>query len=310
MLTSKIESHTEFIKTLCKSRNVLTSSLEQLNEIDPDNSEFSNNVIEMNKLAEMIYSYCNEYLEFNTSYDEFIEKIKNQDDIDKVIDYLQEISKYKIPKNLFEYVLIALCRIMTYEKILDLRMNFINSIDEKEKKNKDNTSNNKENGINNEKKNKENEIIIDNKENLDNNENIIDITEIKNIKEENKKNENDENKYLLYKKEYELNKLKLEKCEKDLINKEKSYNKINNDRQENISNIKKMNDDLLLMTKYRTKLLNKINKNEKDIMNRQKEYLQSIDNLNEEIISCKEKIVKKNLKLSENTKKYEDKINE
>ena len=310
MLTSKIESHTEFIKTLCKSRNVLTSSLEQLNEIDPDNSEFSNNVIEMNKLAEMIYSYCNEYLEFNTSYDEFIEKIKNQDDIDKVIDYLQEISKYKIPKNLFEYVLIALCRIMTYEKILDLRMNFINSIDEKEKKNKENKRNNKENGINNEKNNKENEIIIDNKENLDNNENIIDITEIKNIKEENKKNENDENKYLLYKKEYELNKLKLEKCEKDLINKEKSYNKINNDRQENISNIKKMNDDLLLMTKYRTKLLNKINKNEKDIMNRQKEYLQSIDNLNEEIISCKEKIVKKNLKLSENTKKYEDKINE
>ena len=310
MLTSKIESHTEFIKTLCKSRNVLTSSLEQLNEIDPDNSEFSNNVIEMNKLAEMIYSYCNEYLEFNTSYDEFIEKIKNQDDIDKVIDYLQEISKYKIPKNLFEYVLIALCRIMTYEKILDLRMNFINSIDEKEKKNKENKSNNKENGINNEKNNKENEIIIDNKENLDNNENIIDITEIKNIKEENKKNENDENKYLLYKKEYELNKVKLEKCEKDLINKEKSYNKINNDRQENISNIKKMNDDLLLMTKYRTKLLNKINKNEKDIMNRQKEYLQSIDNLNEEIISCKEKIVKKNLKLSENTKKYEDKINE
>ena len=310
MLTSKIESHTEFIKTLCKSRNVLTSSLEQLNEIDPDNSEFSNNVIEMNKLAEMIYSYCNEYLEFNTSYDEFIEKIKNQDDIDKVIDYLQEISKYKIPKNLFEYVLIALCRIMTYEKILDLRMNFINSIDEKEKKNKENKRNNKENGINNEKNNKENEIIIDNKENLDNNENIIDITEIKNIKEENKKNENDENKYLLYKKEYELNKVKLEKCEKDLINKEKSYNKINNDRQENISNIKKMNDDLLLMTKYRTKLLNKINKNEKDIMNRQKEYLQSIDNLNEEIISCKEKIVKKNLKLSENTKKYEDKINE
>ena len=31
---------------------------------------------------------------------------------------------------------------------------------------------------------------------------------------------------------------------------------------------------------------------------------------NEEIILCKEKIVKKNLKLSENSKKYEDKINE
>jgi chromosome segregation ATPase len=144
MLTSKIESHSEFIKTLCKTRNALTSSLEKLNEIDPDNSEFSNNVIEMNKLAEMIYSYCNEYLEFNTSYDEFIDKIKNQDDIDKVIEYLQEISKYKIPKNLYEYVLIALCRIMTYEKILDLRMNFISIIDENEQKNKDSK---RENGI-------------------------------------------------------------------------------------------------------------------------------------------------------------------
>ena len=57
ILTSKIESHSEFIKTLCKSKNALTSSLEKLNEIDPDNSEFDNNVIEMNKLAEMIYSY-------------------------------------------------------------------------------------------------------------------------------------------------------------------------------------------------------------------------------------------------------------
>ena len=136
MLTSKIESHSEFIKTLCKSRNVLTSSLEKLNEIDPDNNEFNNNIIEMNKLAEMIYSYCNEYLEFNTNYEEFVNNIKNQDDIDKVIDYLQEISKFKIPKNLYEYVLIALCRIMTYEKILDLRMKFINSMDINEPKNK------------------------------------------------------------------------------------------------------------------------------------------------------------------------------
>ena len=150
MLTSKIESHSEFIKTLCKSRNALTSSLEKLNEIDPDNSEFSNNVIEMSKLAEMIYAYCNEYLEFNANYEAFIEKIKNQDDIDKVIDYLQEISKYKIPKNLCEYVLIALCRIMTYEKILDLRMKFINSIDMNEQKNKNDKEDDKGNGIINE----------------------------------------------------------------------------------------------------------------------------------------------------------------
>ncbi len=255
----------------------------------------------MNKLAEMIYSYCNDYLEFNASYEEFIDKIKNQDDIDKVIDYLQKISKYKIPKNLCEYVLIALCRIMTYEKILDLRMNFINSIDENDKKDKNNNEiyNSKENGIINDNK-KENENNNDNNKDTKNNNN----------KEDESKNDNELNKLLLYKKEYKLYKLKLEECNKILINKEKAYNKINNDRQENIYKIKKINNDLLLMNKYRTKLIDKINKNEKEITNRQRDYLQIIDNLNEEIILCKEKIVKKNLKLSENSKKYEDKINE
>ena len=295
MLTSKIESHSEFIKTLCKTRNVLTSSLEKLNEIDPDNSEFSNNVIEMNKLAEMIYSYCNEYLEFNTSYNDFIDKIKNQDDIDKVIDYLQEISKYKIPKNLCEYVLIALCRIMTYEKILDLRMNFISVIDENEQKN---FGDKKENGI------------INNNINNTNNDKKNTIDNKGNNKEADIKNDSEMNKLSLYKKEYELYKFKLEECNKNLINKEKAYNKIDSDRKENINNIKKINNDLVLMNKYRTKLLDKINKNEKEIMNRQKEYFQKIGNLNEEIIICKEKIVKKNLKLSEKSKKYEDKINE
>ena len=153
MLTSKIESHSEFIKNLCKSRDVLNSSLEKLSEIDPDNNEFSNNIIKMNKLAKNIYSYCIEYLIFNTTYEDFIDKVKNQDDIDKVIDYLQEISKYKLPKNLFENALITLCRIMTYEKILDLRMNFINSFDEKDKNiksqndNKISNYNENENGI-------------------------------------------------------------------------------------------------------------------------------------------------------------------
>ena len=317
MLTSKIESHSEFIKNLCKSRDTLTSSLEKLNEIDPDNNEFSNNVIEMNKLAENIYSYCNEYLEFNTTYEDFIDKVKNQDDIDKVIDYLQEISKYKLPKNLFEYALIALCRIMTYEKILDLRMNFINYIDEKDKnKNKsksldDNTNSNtneNENGIiNNNINNSNNDGNNSGNKNLDKNK---DDKSEKEKEKNNSEDKNEINKFLLYKKEYEINQLKLEECKRNLINKEKTYNKINNDKQENIDNIKKMNYDIILMNKYRTKLLDKINKNEKDIMERQKEYLHLIDNLNEEIILCKEKIVKKNLKLSENSKKYEDKINE
>ena len=274
MLTSKIESHSEFIKTLCKSKNEMTSSLEKLNEIDPDNSEFSNNVIEMNKLAEMIYSYCNEYLEFNTTYDGFIEKIKNQDDIDKVIDYLQEVSKHKISKNLFEYILIALCRIMTYEKILDLRMKFMNNIDKKEEEKNNKISN--ENNINN---------------------NLI-----------NTKNSNQINNLILYKKEYSAYKLKLENYEKNLINKEKIYNKINLDNKENNDNINNMINDLSLMINYRNKLSEKIEKKEIYITKRQNDYLQSIDNLTNEINICKEKINKKNLKLTENSQNLDFKL--
>ena len=274
MLTSKIESHSEFIKTLCKSKNELTSSLERLNEIDPDNSEFSNNVIEMNKLAEMIYSYCNEYLEFNETYENFINEIKNQDDIDKVIDYLQEKSKYKMTKNLFEYILIALCRIMTYEKILDLRMKFMNNIDKKEEEKNNKISN--ENNINN---------------------NLI-----------NTKNSNQINNLILYKKEYSAYKLKLENYEKNLINKEKIYNKINLDNKENNDNINNMINDLSLMINYRNKLSEKIEKKENNITKRQNDYLQSIDNLTNEINICREKINKKNMKLTENSQNLDFKL--
>ena len=298
MLTSKIESHSEFIKTLCKSKNVLTSSLEKLNEIDPDNSEFSNNVIEMNKLAEMIYSYCNEYLEFDETYENFINTIKDQDDIDKVIDFLQEKSKYKIPKNLLEYVLIALCRIMTYEKILDLRMKFMNNIDQKEEQS--NNKNNK-NEINNEDgsndDNKKDPINIDNNSNNKNN--------LKNMK-----NTNQINNLMLYKKEYAAYKLKLENYEKNLVNKENIFNKINTDKKENVDNINNMMNDLSLMTKYRDNLSEKIEKKQNHINKRKKEYFELIDNLTNEINSYKEKIVKKNLKLKENSKNLEDKLNE
>ena len=291
ILTSKIESHSEFIKSLCKSKNALTSSLEKLNEIDPDNSEFSNNVIEMNKLAEMIYSYCNEYLEFNTTYEEFIDKIKNQDDIDKVIDYLQEICKYKIPKNLFEYILIALCRIMTYEKILDLRMKFMNNIDKIEEQKNENENNdlNEDNNLNS--GNKKNEI-----NDKYNDRNIINLNQINNL--------------MLYKKEYGAYKLKLENYENTLVNKENIYNKINIDKKQNNENINNMINDLSLLTKYRNKLIEKIDKKKKHIFKREKEYIQSIDNLTNEINICKEKIVKKNLKLKENSKNLEDKLNE
>ena len=280
MLTSKIESHNEFIKTLCKSKNVLTSSLEKLNEIDPDNSEFSNNIIEMNKLSELIYSYCNEYLEFKDSYETFIDKIKNQDDIDKVIDYLQENSKYSLAKNLFEYILIALCRIMTYEKILDLRMKFMNNIDKNEE----------QNNI------KEQKIINNNGSNRINMLNI--------------KNTNQINNLMLYKKEFGAYKLKLENCEKNLMNKENIFKKLELDKKDNNENINNMNKDLSLMIKYKEKLLEKIEKKEKYVMKKQKEYLQNIDNLTNEINLCKEKIVKKNLKLKENSKNMEEKLNE
>ena len=280
MLTSKIESHNEFVKTLCKSKNVLTSSLEKLNEIDPDNSEFSNNIIEMNKLSELIYSYCNEYLEFKDSYETFIDKIKNQDDIDKVIDYLQENSKYSLAKNLFEYILIALCRIMTYEKILDLRMKFMNNIDKNEE----------QNNI------KEQKIINNNGSNRINMLNI--------------KNTNQINNLMLYKKEFGAYKLKLENCEKNLINKENIFKKLELDKKDNNENINNMNKDLSLMIKYKEKLLEKIEKKEKYVMKKQKEYLQNIDNLTNEINLCKEKIVKKNLKLKENSKNMEEKLNE
>ena len=74
-LTSKIESHSEFIKNLCKSRNCLTNSLEKLNEIEPKN-DFSNfNEINVEKLGDYIFNYCNIYLEFNFNYENFMEEI-------------------------------------------------------------------------------------------------------------------------------------------------------------------------------------------------------------------------------------------
>ena len=115
---------------------------------------------------------------------------------------------------------------------------------------------------------------------------------------------------MLYKKEYGAYKLKLENYEKTLVNKENIYNKINIDKNQNNENINNMINDLSLLTKYRNKLIEKIDKKEKHIFKREKEYIQSIDNLTNEINLCKEKIVKKNLKLKENSKNLEDKLNE
>ena len=60
-------------------------------------------------------------------------QLSNDDEVSSIIySALATYDKYKMTKNLFEYILIALCRIMTYEKILDLRMKFINNIDKKD----------------------------------------------------------------------------------------------------------------------------------------------------------------------------------
>ena len=104
--------------------------------------------------------------------------------------------------------------------------------------------------------------------------------------------------------------MKLENFEKNLVNKESIYNKINVDKKENNENINNMINDLSLLTKYRNTLSEKIEKKEKHILKREKDYIQSIENLNNEINSCKEKIVKKNLKLKENAQNLEDKLNE
>ena len=201
ILTSKIESHNEFIKTLCRSKNALSSSLQKLNEIEPENSEITNNVIEMNKLAEMIYSYCNEYLEFTVNHDDFINNIQQQDDIDKVIIYLQSNCKYSISNNFIEYVLIALCRIMTYEKMLDLRMNFVNSIDN-QKQEVDGQQKQKIIEKLRKKFEKNKEDLKKNIENLDRKEKIVE--KINAIQSENSENLNKMNKDLLLMNKYQM----------------------------------------------------------------------------------------------------------
>ena len=121
---------------------------------------------------------------------------------------------------------------------------------------------------------------------------------------------NQKNNLMLYKKEYGAYKLKLENYEKNLINKENIYNKMNNDKKVNNDNIKNMINELSSLTKYKNKLSEKLDKKEKNIKKREKEYLESIDKLNNEIISCKEKLVKKNMKLKENSDNLENKLNE
>ena len=88
------------------------------------------NVVKPQKLGESLYSYANEYLKFVDGRDKFIQEISTCNNFDEVVTYLTKISTYKLTPNLFEYLLIALCRILSYENVLDLRIAFVNELNE------------------------------------------------------------------------------------------------------------------------------------------------------------------------------------
>ena len=145
VLTSKIESHSEFIKNLLKNKTTLTSSLEQLNMTLPAYTPVTAseiNVVKPQKLGESLYSYANDYLKFADKRDKFIQEISTCNNFDEVIQYLTKISTYKLTPNLLEYLLIALCRILSYENILDLRIAFVNELNESTEVHDDNNHNN------------------------------------------------------------------------------------------------------------------------------------------------------------------------
>ena len=144
VLTSKIESHSEFIKNLLKNKNTLTTSLEQLNMTLPEYTPVTAseiNVVKPQKLGESLYSYANEYLKFVDGRDKFIQEISTCNNFDEVVTYLTKISTYKLTPNLFEYLLIALCRILSYENVLDLRIAFVNELNEENDEHNDDGSN-------------------------------------------------------------------------------------------------------------------------------------------------------------------------
>lgn len=188
VLTSKIESHSEFVKTILKTKNILSNSLEKLNETIPDSYDISKdiNVIQVDKLAENIYSYCNPYLLFTVSHEEFISDVSDLNNFEEVIDYSLNVSTNKLPHNLFEYLLIALCRIMSYENLLEMRMKVVNQINDSSILTLNNESKKEDSLTYKEKiKEKENELV---KVNAEIKEKEEMLKETKKKKEENEKN--------------------------------------------------------------------------------------------------------------------------
>ena len=268
-LTSKIESHSEFIKNLCKSRNCLTNSLEKLNEIEPKN-DFSNfNEINVEKLGDYIFNYCNIYLEFNFNYENFMEEILKLNNFNEVINFIINNSKYQLPYNLVEYLLIALCRIIHYEKILDIRMKFLNFYSDKNL-----------------------ELINNN-----NNNNFI---EEKQLKKKNKKIKIEKN--IIKNKELIIEKInKIHDNEKLIENLKKNSN-------ENLNNLNLIQNDINFMIKYKNNLNDEIKKYEMKLCNKQKIALNKIEKLKNENKNILLQINEKKEKMSNNIIKYKNEI--
>jgi len=271
ILTSKIESHTEFIKNLCKTKNILTSSLEKLNQIEPQFNENNNeiNIVDEEKLGENLYNFCNEYFEFTEDKNTFINTIKEKEDFKSVINHLINVSKYQLPYNLCEYLLIAICRIMTYEKVLDIRMKFMNN-------------------------NSETESSTYNLQTFGNNE--------KEVSDSQKKEKNIE---LIIKKDEKI----IEETKLKLNEKEKKLNFINKNKEENDKYIKDMENDLKTMILYKENISEEIKDIEIKFCNMQKNILNSINILKQENKIIKNKIEEKKLKLDKNSNIYQNEIN-
>ena len=271
LLTSKIESHTEFIKNLCETKNILTSSLEKLNQIEPQFNEDNNeiNIVDEEKLGENLYNFCNEYFEFTEDKNTFINTIKEKEDFKSVINHLINVSKYKLPYNLCEYLLIAICRIMTYEKVLDVRMKFMNN-------------------------NTETESSTYNLQTFGNNENEVSDSQ--------KKEKNIE---LIIKKDEKI----IEETKLKLNEKEKKLNYINKNKEENDKYIKDMENDLKTMILYKENISEEIKDIDIKLCNIQKNILNSINILKQENKIIKNKIEEKKINLDKNSNKYQNEIN-
>lgn len=170
-LTSKIESHSEFVASILKSKSILSSSLERLNEIplNPALDELS--AIDYNKLGEYLYSYGKDELNITIGKESFIQNILLKYCLDEVINYIIQQTKSELPRNLFEYLIMAIGRIITYEKVLETRMKFVQDITDQH--NKALEMNENQHSIHKELEEIDNEIEKINKDKRDNNDSLL-----------------------------------------------------------------------------------------------------------------------------------------